>query len=250
MWRVSAKNKFAEREKKIWCQVNWALSTWALPWISVFGKVWSFSRALVDRGGVASMPKALLSWLFKWNKTIADYSNERWTMFKLPSWILMKWALKTDDDKGGQKQCQLSEAQLLSTSLGSKWMLLVMCFADMTYLLCFALMDLWFRWKWKRKKFALWLVCVSTSAARICDTSTLGTCHVTLVTMRCVVHLATCAICTMCIVLCILFAQSTFEHTGAVQNGRCSLNSWWKPTATKTEMHNLQQQEITLLETF
>ena len=99
------------------------------------------------------MPKALLSWLFKWNKTIADYSNERWTMFKLPSWILMKWALKTDDDKGGQKQCQLSEAQLLSTSLGSKWMLLVMCFADMTYLLCCAVMDLWFRWKWKRKKF-------------------------------------------------------------------------------------------------
>ena len=33
------------------------------------------------------------------------------------------------------------------------------------------------------------------------------------------------AICTMCIVLCILFAQFISEHTGAVQNGRCSLNS-------------------------
>ena len=103
-------------------------------------------------------------------------SNEQWTMFMLQSWKLMKWVLKTDDDKGGQKQCQLSEAQLLSTSLDCKWMLLIMCFADMTYLLCCAVLDLWFRWKWKRKKFALWLVCVSTSAAPICDTSTLDTC--------------------------------------------------------------------------
>ena len=213
------------------------------------GHFQDIERALVDRGGVASMPKALLSWLFKWNITIADYSNERWTMFKLPSWILMKWALKTDDDKGGQKQCQLSEAQLLSTSLGSKWMLLVMCFADMTYLLCCAVMDLWFRWKWKRKKFALWLVCVSASPPRICDTSTLGTCHVTLVTIRCVVHL-------ICSLHCVLFAQcalccASYLHCSsprtrvAVQNGRCSLNSWWKPTAAKTQVHNLQQQGIT-----
>ena len=115
----------------------------------------------------------------------------------LQSWILMKWVLKTDDDKGGQKQCQLSEAQLLSTSLDCKWMLLIMCFADMTYLLCCAVMDLWFRWKWKRKKFPLWLVCVSTSAARICDTSTLST-----VT----------SLWWPCVVLCILFVHCTVYY--------------------------------------
>ena len=90
-----------------------------------------------------------------------------------------------------------SQRHNCSALLGSKWMLLVMCFADMTYLLCCALMDLWFRWKWKRKKFALWLVCVSTSAARICDTSTLGT-----VT----------SLWWPCFVLCILFVHCTVYY--------------------------------------